>query len=105
MTDRNSYPETQGAYTNAASIAIADSATRPSEPEIVEWCRNYVAHTLDVPVETVDPDAEFDALGFDSAAAVALVVEVGTWMNLDLEPAALFDYPTISAFAEYLAKQ
>ena len=87
------------------NVVVAETAVRPSEQEIVDWCRDYVARTLDVPVEKVDPNAEFDALGFDSAAAVALVVEVGTWLNLDLEPAALFDFPTIAAFAGYLAKQ
>jgi acyl carrier protein len=86
------------------SIAIPEMTGRPSCAEIVEWCREYVARTLGVAVAKVEPDAEFDALGFDSAAAVALVVEVGEWLNLDLEPAALFDYPTISAFADYIAK-
>ncbi len=87
------------------NVVMTETAARPSEQEIVDWCRDYVARTLDVPVEKVDPNAEFDALGFDSAAAVALVVEVGSWLNLDLEPAALFDFPTIAAFAGYLAKQ
>jgi acyl carrier protein len=86
------------------NIAITETARR-THAEIVAWCQAYVAQTLDVPTEKVDPDAEFDALGFDSAAAVALVVEVGSWLNLDLEPAALFDYPTITAFADYLANQ
>ena len=87
------------------NAVMTGTTARPTEQEIVDWCRDYVARTLDVPVEKVDPNAEFDALGFDSAAAVALVVEVGAWLNVDLEPAALFDFPTISAFAGYLAKQ
>ena len=90
---------------NTSPIVTTETLVRPSQAEIVDWCRDYVARTLDVPIDKVDPNAEFDALGFDSAAAVALVVEVGSWLNLDLEPAALFDFPTISAFAEYLAKQ
>jgi acyl carrier protein len=84
---------------------ITQAVTRPTYREIVDWCRDYVARTLDVPMEKVDPNAEFDALGFDSAAAVALVVDVGTWLDIDLEPASLFDFPTISAFAEHLSKQ
>ena len=87
------------------SDTITQAATRPTYIEIVNWCRDYVARTLDVPIQNVDPNAEFDALGFDSAAAVALVVEIGTWLNMDLEPASLFDFPTISAFAEHLSKQ
>jgi acyl carrier protein len=89
---------------STSNVVITETARR-THAEIVAWCQEYVARALDVPTDKVDPNAEFDALGFDSAAAVALVVEVGTWLDLDLEPAALFDYPTITAFADYLSKQ
>jgi acyl carrier protein len=97
----------QATATKAAAAALMEGATaaRPTYSEIAAWCRNYVAQTLGVSTEKVDVNAEFEALGFDSAAAVALVVDVGTWLDLYLEPATLFEFPTISAFAEYLAKQ
>jgi acyl carrier protein len=96
----------RGTAINVAAVTMQTTPTaRPSQVEIVDWCRSYVSRTLDVPVEKVDPNAEFDALGFDSAAAVALVVDIGEWLNMDLEPAVLFDFPTISAFAEHIAKQ
>jgi acyl carrier protein len=103
MTNASSY--TGEDLTVSQSETLTEISARPSYSEIVAWCREYVAQALGVPLEKVDPDAEFDTLGFDSAAAVALVVEVGVWMDLDLEPASLFEYPTISAFAEYLTRQ
>jgi len=84
--------------------SMAAVAVQPTHAEIVGWCKEYIARTLDVSVAKVDADAEFDALGFDSAAAVALVVDIGTWLDRDLEPAALFEYPTIASFADYLTK-
>jgi acyl carrier protein len=80
-------------------------AVQPTHAEIVVWCKEYIARTLDVPIDRVDANAEFDALGFDSAAAVALVADIGTWLDRDLEPASLFEFPTISSYAEYLARQ
>jgi acyl carrier protein len=81
---------------------MTEVAVRPTHGEIVTWCKEYIARTLDISVDKVDANAEFDALGFDSAAAVALVVDVGTWLDRDLEPSALFEYPTIASFADYL---
>jgi len=104
MIETNNYSE-QGSVINMTDAVMTGTLARPTHPEIVAWCREYVARTLGVPTEKVDPNAEFDELGFDSAAAVALVAEVGMWLDMDLEPAALFDFPTISAFAEYLSKQ
>jgi len=104
MIDTNNYFE-QGAVMNMTDVVVTETVARPGYDQIVTWCRDYVAQTLGISPAKVDPNAEFDALGFDSAAAVALVVELGTWLNMDLEPAVLFDFPTISAFAEYLSKQ
>jgi acyl carrier protein len=79
--------------------------TRPDYSDIVEWCRTYIGGVLNVPAEKIDPAAEFESLGLDSAVAVALVGEMGTWLNMDLEPAVLFEYSTINSLAEYLSKR
>jgi acyl carrier protein len=86
------------------SDTMTEVAVQPAHAEIVAWCKEYIARTLDVSIDKVDANAEFDALGFDSAAAVALVVDIGTWLDRDLEPAALFEYPTITSFADYLTQ-
>jgi acyl carrier protein len=79
--------------------------TRPSYEEIVDWCKTYIGKTLGLAPANISADAEFEALGFDSSAAVALVGEAEIWLSLDLEPAVLFEYPTISAFAKYLSER
>ncbi|HEX3781777.1 MAG TPA: acyl carrier protein [Pseudonocardiaceae bacterium] len=70
--------------------------------EIATWCQQYVADLLEVPVATVDLDADFDRLGIDSALAVSLLIEVEDRYGVDLPPEALFDNPTLNAVAAYL---
>jgi acyl carrier protein len=69
---------------------------------IVEWCRGYLADLLEVPVAEIDPAADFDRLGVDSALAVSLLIEVEERYDVDIAPEALFENPTITAVATYL---
>jgi acyl carrier protein len=70
--------------------------------EIAQWCRKYVADLLDVPAESVDPAADFDRLGLDSALAVSLLIEIEDRYGVDLPPEALFENPTLDAVVDYL---
>ncbi len=76
-----------------------------SAEAITRWCREYVADLLDLPVESVDPEADFDRLGIDSAMAVALLMEVEERYDIDLSPETLFENPTLHAVAVYLHEQ
>lgn len=89
----------------ATSNTNAEATTRPTYSDIVEWCQKYIGGVLDLPADKIDPAAEFESLGLDSAVAVALVTEIGTWLNMDLEPAVLFEYSTIATFAEHLSQR
>lgn len=102
MIDLYNNQEQGTVMTNSDTMTYV--AVQPTHAEIVAWCKEYIARTLDVPIDKVDANAEFDALGFDSAAAVALVVDIGTWLDRDLEPASLFEFPTIESFAGYLSQ-
>lgn len=76
-----------------------------TKDEIVSWCREYVADLLQVPVDTVDPDEDFDRLGVDSALAVSLLMEVEERYGVDLEPEELFANPTLDAVADHVHGQ
>jgi acyl carrier protein len=69
---------------------------------IVEWCQKYVADLLEVPVAAVDPDADFDRLGLDSALAVSLLIEIEQRYGIELPPEELFDTPNLHAVAAYV---
>jgi acyl carrier protein len=73
-----------------------------SKDAIVTWCQEYLADLLQVPAETVDPHADFDRLGVDSALAVSLLMEVEERYGVELPPEALFANPNLDAVAEYL---
>jgi acyl carrier protein len=75
----------------------------PSETEIRDWCVQYLARTLDLPAGGIDPEAKFARLGLDSANSVYLIVELEDWLGLELTPDLVFEHPTISDLARYLA--
>lgn len=73
------------------------------EAAIRDWCAKYLARTLGLPEEQIQPDVKFARLGLDSANSVYLIVELEEWLGLELTPELLFDHPTISDLARYLA--
>ena len=75
----------------------------PTEFEIRDWCIKYLARTLELPDQSIDPDAKFARLGLDSANSVYLIVELEDWLGLEFTPDLVFEHPTISDLARYLA--
>lgn len=75
---------------------------KASREDITRWCQQYVADLLEVPAESIDPAADFDRLGLDSALAVSLLIEIEERYGVDLPPEALFDNPNLDAVAGYL---
>lgn len=73
------------------------------ESSIRQWCVEYLAQTLAVPQQEIDPEAKFARLGLDSANSVYLIVELEDLLRLELAPDLLFEHPTISDLARYLA--
>jgi len=74
----------------------------PSRDEILSWAQHYVADLLERPVAEIDPDADFDRLGIDSALAASLLIEIEDRYGVDLPPEALFENPSLAAVASYL---
>ncbi|MQY27399.1 acyl carrier protein [Nocardia aurantia] len=73
-----------------------------SKNAIVEWCRAYLADLLEVPAQSIDPAADFDRIGVDSALAVSLLIEVEERYGVDLSPEDLYQHPNLNAMATYL---
>ena len=65
-----------------------------------------VQKTVEELLGTVVPnDAPLMGTGLDSLSAVDLVQTLGQKLGTELEPTALFDYPTIGSLTKYLAAQ
>ncbi|MBC5793740.1 acyl carrier protein [Sphaerospermopsis sp. LEGE 00249] len=72
--------------------------------KIREWLVSYVADLLEIEAEEVDVETNFSRYGLDSSAAVILTGDLGDWLGKELEPTALYDYPTIADLAAHLAQ-
>ena len=72
----------------------------PSAAEVLTWAQGYLADLLGSEPTALDPHADFDQLGIDSALAVSLLMEIEGRYGVDLPPESLFENPTLAAVAE-----
>jgi acyl carrier protein len=73
-----------------------------SAMEIQSWIVDYLAQLLEVDPADVDVTIPFDRYGLDSAAAVGMTGELADWLDHEIDPTVLYDYPTIESLVQYL---
>jgi acyl carrier protein len=73
-----------------------------TQSEIISWCQSYIANLLDMSPSQIDPNSNISDLGFDSAAAVSMVLDLEAKLGRELDPAILFEYPTLRALSDAL---
>ena len=73
-------------------------------PQISDWLVAYMADLLEVEPEDIDVKDTFARYGLDSSAAVMLTGDLEKWLEKEIEPTIMYDYPTIADLAEYLAQ-
>jgi acyl carrier protein len=78
-------------------------AEKPSEAAICDWCVAYLVRTLDLPNAEIDAAVPFARLGLDSATSVWFIVALEEWLEVELTPDIVFEYPTIADLARHLA--
>jgi acyl carrier protein len=77
-----------------------------SRPRSIErWVAERVAFYLDCDVRDVDPTVPLCETGIDSASAIGLCGDVEDHWQIDADPTLVFDYPTISDIAAFIAGQ
>ncbi|MGI5227927.1 FAD-dependent oxidoreductase [Actinoallomurus sp. CA-142502] len=75
----------------------------PDHAEIRDWMRAQVARRLGLAVAEVDADAPLDAYPLESLAIVQLIAEMSAWLDWEIAPAVLVEYPTIDEVARAIA--
>ena len=78
-------------------------ANRPTAVTIETWLCEQLATSLNVAVETIDPDVPFDSYGLDSTEVIGLSGELEEFLQQKVSPTLLYDYPTVATLAEHLA--
>src|SRR5690242_9472847 len=66
------------------------------------WLLERLAARLGVTVADVDPELQFSALGVDSRAVAALALELSEHLGEPVDPAVLFESPTVAALVARL---
>lgn len=71
--------------------------------EIIEILRKEIAEAMDTTADMIDEDENFMRLGIDSVGSIQLMNKVKRTFDVEVSPVAIFEYKTISEFAEYIA--
>jgi acyl carrier protein len=71
--------------------------------DIEDWLVAYLAPLLSVHTDEIDRRRPFAEFGLDSLAAVTLSGELERWLDRELSPTLVWDYPTIETLARHLA--
>ena len=77
----------------------------PSQAEIQKWICNYVAELLEVDVSKIDVTIPFDRYGLDSSAAIGLAGDLEDYLEEELDPTLIYDYPTIESLTNQLIEE
>jgi len=77
----------------------------PTAAEIQTYLIENIAEMLQIEPDELDVTIPFERYGRDSEDAVVLSGDLQEWLDFDLDPTILFDYPTIEALVGYLKQE
>jgi len=75
-----------------------------SEAEIVKWACAELADLLSRPVEEISPGVSFAQLGVDSGRATHLLLALEDRFDIEVDPDAALELPTIAALCAYVGR-
>ncbi|MDB9490477.1 acyl carrier protein [Dolichospermum circinale CS-534/05] len=76
-----------------------------NQETIENWLLDRLAISLGIDAEKIDLEKSIFAYGLDSSVAVSITGELETWLDLELDPTLLWEYPKISELAKYLVDE
>jgi acyl carrier protein len=71
--------------------------------EIEGWLLNRLAAEFDLSSEAATPDLDPRELGIDSVKGVELISELSDRLQVEIEPTAVWDYPSVRELARAIA--
>jgi phthiocerol/phenolphthiocerol synthesis type-I polyketide synthase B len=98
-----SAPAEVGSHDESATPAWSEMPAENLLSELQTRMRAILARELGMAAPAVDMDRPFPELGLDSMMAMTVLREVKRLLGIDLSASMLWDHPTISSLAAYLA--
>ncbi|MEO1377375.1 MAG: acyl carrier protein [Cyanobacteria bacterium J06635_10] len=77
----------------------------PTTAEIQAWVTSYLAELLEIEASEVDVTIPFNRYGLDSSAAVGMTGDLEEWLEFELDPTLIYDYPTIEALTQHITEE
>lgn len=106
---RRHFPDLAGTPVDEPAEAEAPAPAGPrsggaqGHAEIRDWMRAQVARRLGLAVAEVDTDAPLETYPLESLTVVRLIAEMSAWLDWEIAPAVLVEYPTIDEVARAVA--
>lgn len=72
---------------------------------LCNWLCEWLAQQINKPLETINAEESFISYTLDSIIAMSLVGDLEDYLGCRLSPTLAWDYPSIKALAEALAKR
>ncbi|GAX34022.1 AMP-binding protein [Nodularia sp. NIES-3585] len=89
--------------------AINRSSTDLSRPitkeRIQAWLVSHLSLNLQIQANDIDIQESFAYYGMDSTMAISTIYELMKWLQCELEPTLLWEYPNIETLAQHLAEE
>ncbi|MBO4254977.1 acyl carrier protein [Streptomyces griseorubiginosus] len=76
-----------------------------SAQSLVRWLTECVAMHLARPADTIDASVPLSDYGLDSVYALSVIAELEDHLDVSLDPAIMWDNPTIDALSKALAEE
>jgi acyl carrier protein len=81
---------------------IRKNKQEKNKTEVRDWLVYYIAKNLNLDSEQIDTNVSFYDYNLDSAIAIELTGDLSNWLEQDIDPMLLYDYPTIELLVDYL---
>jgi len=82
---------------------VSQGPRRVTASDLEAWLTERIAARLRLPRSHVHVTTPFVEFGMSSMDAVGIAVDLERWLGRPLSPTAIYNYPTISALARWLA--
>jgi aspartate racemase len=94
----------QAIKTDVKSSAVDSSSPNHAAESIETWLAEWIAKELKIELAAIDTRKSFFNYGLDSVMTVSLAVDIEDWLGRQIPITLAWDYPSIKALAQHLAK-